>query len=98
MIVPLIINCRLLIKTTLWRNVHLFTDNRLQPFTHARFVKFNNPVHRAMIRKGNGGHLVFFCALHQRINLWETVEQGIVTMDMKVNEGHKSMLQWTPVP
>jgi hypothetical protein len=47
-----------------------------------------------MIGKRNGIHIEFFCPIHELVDFYQSIEQGIVGMIMEVDKSHASLIHF----
>ncbi len=69
------------------RHVNLATDDGLDAVFFRRLDEFNDAIHVAVVRNGDGGHVHFLRLLHQLFDPNRAVEQRIFGVLMKMNEG-----------
>ena len=69
-------------------HIDLAADNRLDAGLSAGFIESHSSVHDAMIRHGKSGHVQLFRALSNLVDAAGTVEQGILGMDMEMDEAY----------
>jgi hypothetical protein len=77
----------------LLRNVDFAADYGLDTFRFRGVVKLDRAKQIAVIRHGNGRHLLLGDHIHELVDFAGPVEQGVVGVVMKVNEwsfGHRT--------
>ena len=67
---------------TIFHDVHFTTHDRLHAGRFAFLIKLNRAVHHAVIGQSHGRHAVRFHFINQIADLGQTVEQGVVAVDV----------------
>ena len=74
------------IKTTPMGNVKFTADNGFDPVFIGLLIKIDCSKHIAMIGHSNGRHLIFFSFFKKILNADGSIEQAILSMNMKMNK------------
>ena len=88
------------------RDIYLATDYRLYlvflsllvPVLVGEFEELLDPVHISVVCDGEGWHTHGLCPVKQGRYRRETVEDGVLCVDMKMNEGHIACISLTNIP
>src|SRR5580693_362662 len=70
----------------LLRDIHLASDHRMHALLFGLVVKLYRAKKIAVVRHGDGGHLLLHHQIHQLPDFASAVEQRVVGMTMQVNE------------
>ena len=99
MIIPVLSPGQFLIKTGVWRHIHLAADNGFYPRAFGCPVKINDTVHGTVIRYGSAVHPQFFHPGNIFFDFIGTVQKGIFRVDMQMYECHAKtpfFIKYTP--
>ena len=68
-------------------DVNLAADDRMEcPRFFGFLIKFDDAVHRAVIRDGDGIHPLFGAGIHQIVDARRAVEQTVLGMNVKMGK------------
>ncbi len=80
------VSVRCLVETRASGYICFNTDDRLDAFFFADFVELDRAVHVAVVGEGDGSHVVFLGDFDHVVELGQSVQEGIVTMSMEMDE------------
>src|SRR3989338_2697509 len=74
------------IKSAVWGNICLASNNRFYAVSNSLFIKFNDPEHIPMVSHCKGRHSIFLCKAEKLIMPYCPVKKAILRMQMKMNK------------
>lgn len=86
--VATVVYARVFIETGACRHIGFDADDWFDTFRFTGFVEFDSTIEDTVISESERRHTELFCFFYQFRHLAHTVEEGIVTMGMEVDETH----------